>query len=79
MIHLFNRRELLTTASVERQTRVRDVLVANGIDYRMQVRSNTGGASRSRTVMPGMRTDCLYQYYIYVKKTDYEKAKYLIR
>lgn len=79
MIHLFNRRELLTTANMEYQARVRDALAANGIEYHVRVRSNMGGMSRSRTVMPGMRMDMMYQYYIYVKKTDYEKAKYLIR
>ena len=79
MIHLFNRKELLTTASMERQAQVRDILAANGIDYRVRVRNNISGASRSRTVVPGMRMDMMYQYYIYVKRADYEKAKYLIR
>ena len=76
MIHLFNRRELLLTNSVERQARVRDVLAANGIPYRVKTSSNI---SRSRGVMPGMRMDMLYQYRIYVKKDDYEKARHLIR
>ena len=79
MIHLFNRRELLTTSSMEYQIRVRDALVANGIDYRLRVKSNFGGMSRSHTVMPATRTELMYQYYIYVKKDDYEKAKYFIR
>ena len=76
MIHLFNRRELLLTSSMERQARVRDVLAANGIPYRVKTSSNI---SRSRGVMPGMRMDMLYQYRIYVKKDDYEKARHLIR
>ena len=79
MIHLFNRKELLTTASMEQQAKVRDALAANGIEYRVHVKSNTGGLSRSRTVMPGTRMETMYQYYIYVKKEDYEKAKYLIK
>lgn len=79
MIHLFNRKELLTTSSMDRQAQVRDVLAANRIAYRVRVRSNTGGLSRSRTVMPGTGMEAMYQYYIYVKKEDYEKAKYLIR
>ena len=79
MIHLFNRKELLTTSNVEQQSRVRDLLAANGIDYRVRVKSNTGGMSRSRTVLPGTRMELMYQYYIYVKKDDYEKAKYFIR
>ena len=76
MIHLFNRKELLLTSSMERQARVRDVLAANGIPYRVKTSSNI---SRSRGVMPGMRMDMLYQYRIYVKKDDYEKARHLIR
>ena len=79
MIHLFNRKELLTTISVEHQAKVRDALAANGIDYRVRVRSNTGGMSRNRAVMPGTRMETQYQYYIYVKRCDYEKACYLIR
>ena len=78
MIHLFNRKELLTTASMEQQAKVRDILAANGIEHRVQAKSNTGGVSRSRTVLPGTRMEMMYQYYIYVKKDDYEKAKYLI-
>lgn len=79
MIHLFNRKELLTTFSMEQQAKVRDSLAANGIDYRVCVKSNTGGMSRSRTVLPGTNMNTVYQYYIYVKRTDYEKAKGLIR
>ena len=76
MIHLFNRKELLLTTSMERQARVQDVLVANGIPCQVRTSSNI---SRSRGVMPGMRMDMLYQYRIYVKRCDYEKAGHLIR
>lgn len=79
MIHLINRKELLTTTNMDYQTRVRDTLAANGIDYQVRVKSNTGGLSRSRTVLPGTRMELVYQYYIYVKKDDYEKAKLLTR
>ena len=53
MICLFNRKELLTTVSMEQQAKVREILAANGIQYRVRARSNTGGLSRSRTVLPG--------------------------
>ena len=75
MIHLFNRKELLMTSSMERQAKVRDILAANNIPYRVLTSSNV---SRSRTVIPGMRMDMLYQYRIYVKRSDYEKAKFLL-
>ena len=76
MIHLFNRKELLLTSSMERQAKVRDILAANGIPYHMRTSSNL---SRSRTVIPGMRMDLMYRYRIYVKRSDYEKARSLIR
>lgn len=76
MIHLFNRKELLLTSSMERQARVRDILETNHIPYRVRTSSNI---SRSRGVIPGMRMDLMYQYRIYVKRSDYEKAKFLIR
>lgn len=79
MIHLFNRQELLLTSSQEQQAKIRDILAANGIECYTKTKSSVGGFGRSRTVMPGMRTEHLYQYYIYVKKDDYKKAKYLIR
>ena len=76
MIHLFNRKELLLTSSMERQARVRDILETNHIPYRVRTSSNI---SRSRGVIPGMRMDLMYQYRIYVKRSDYEKAKFLTR
>ena len=76
MIHLFNRKELLMTTSMERQARVRDMLAANDIPYLVRTSSNI---SRSRGVMPGMRMDIMYQYRIYVKRADYEKASSLLR
>ena len=76
MIHLFNRKELLMTTSMERQARVRDMLAANKIPYLVRTSSNI---SRSRGVIPGMRMDMLYQYRIYVKRSDYEKAKFLLK
>ena len=76
MIHLFNRKELLLTSSMERQARARDMLAANKIPYLVRTSSNI---SRSRGVIPGMRMDMLYQYRIYIKKDDYEKARHLIR
>lgn len=76
MIHLFNRKELLLTSSMERQARVRDMLAANKIPYLVRTSSNI---SRSRGVIPGMRMDMLYQYRIYVKRCDYEKANFLLK
>ena len=79
MIHLFNRKELMTTFSLEKQGKVREILADNGIEYRIRARSNTGGISRSRTVLSGFKMEMAYQYDIYVKREDFEKAQYLIR
>ena len=75
VIHLFNRKELLLTSSMERQASVRDILASNNIPYLVRTSSNI---SRNRTVIPGMRMDLLYQYRIYVKRVDYKEAKFLI-
>ena len=76
MIHFFNRKELLLTSSMERLARVREILAVNNIPYRVRTSSNI---SRSRGVIPGMRMDLMYQYHIYVKRSDYEKAQYFIQ
>ena len=83
MLTIFNRRELLTTFSMEEQNRVRDILAQNGIDYRVKVtnpsaRSTVAGSGRARTGSLGIDMDCVYQYYIYVHKKDYARAQSLL-
>ena len=83
MITIFNRKELLTTFSLAEQSRVREVLAANGIDYRIKTvnpsaRAHIGGSGRGRTGSFGIHQDAAYQYSIYVHSRDYERAKHLI-
>ena len=83
MLVIFNRRELLTTDSMEEQNRVRDVLAQNNIDYRIKTvcpsaRSTWASSGRARTGSFGVNMDCAYQYYIYVHKKDYARAQSLI-
>lgn len=83
MLTLFNRKELLTTWSMEEQIRVRELLAQNGIDYRVKTvnpsaRATAGSSSRSRVGSLGVDTDCAYQYYICVHKKDYDRARSLI-
>jgi len=83
MLTIFNRRELLTTCSMEEQNRVRDILAQNGIDYRVKTvnptaRSTFGASGRSRTGSFGVNMDCAYQYYIYVHKDDFARAQSLL-
>ena len=79
MLTFLNRRELITTFSMDVQARVRDILSQNGIYYRIKTRSHTSGAyARGRTGSYGQNADYAYQYTIYVHRNDYEKAQYLI-
>ena len=83
MLTIFNRRELVTTFSVEEQNRVRDILARNHIDYRIKTvnptaRSTVAGNGRARTGSFGIDMDCAYQYYIYVHQKDYARAQTLI-
>ena len=79
MMTLFNRRELITTFSMEKQAKVRDILSQNGIEYRVRTNSHpSGSTARGRTGTYGLSADSAYQYSIYVHKQDYDKAVYLI-
>ena len=78
MLTLFNRKELLTTFSMEEQNRVRDILAQHHIDYRVRVRSIFGDVGRRRNGSFGMNPECAYQYYIYVHRKDYDRARFLI-
>ena len=79
MLTLFNRRELITTFSMEKQAKVRDILSQNGIGYRVKTNSHSSGTyARGRTGSHGLNADHAYQYTIYVHRNDYEKAQYLI-
>ena len=83
MLTIFNRRELLTTCSMEEQNRVREILSRNHIDYRIKTvnpsaRATFADSGRSRTGSFGVNMDCAYQYYIYVHTKDYARAQALI-
>ena len=80
MLTIFNRRELLTTFSMEEQNRVRNILAQNHIDYRIKTvnptaRATFGSSGRSHTGSFGVNADCAYQYSIYVRACDLERAR----
>lgn len=66
MITIFNRRQLIITYDIVIQAKIRDILAANGIDYSINPAMFTYRFSHA-------------EYKIYVKKTDYEQACYLIK
>ena len=83
MIHIFNRKELLITWSMTELAAIRDILTSNHIEYTVKTgnlaRSSAFSAgTRTRTGSFGIRTDAMYQYSVYVKCSDYEKARFLI-
>lgn len=81
MITMFNRKELIITRSLEEQARVREVLAAEGIDYTVKVNGGHArgiASQRSYTGSFGENQEVRYEYRIFVKKNDYERAAYLV-
>lgn len=81
MINIFNREEIYCTFSVERKAKITDILEENNISYRVIVhnRNHDGAGTRSRTGTFGQNIKMMYEYYIYVKSSDAEKAKWLLK
>lgn len=83
MITIFNRKELLNTMDMKQQLIIRDILSANGINYKVKVTNLQSapviGSSRSRVGSFGINQDYSYEYKIYVHRNDYDKALSLIR
>ena len=82
MITILNRRELTTTFSMEKISRITGRLDQERIPYRVRTvgRQNAAlsGASRSRSGSFGINTDLERQYIIYVHRKDLEKAGRLL-
>ena len=83
MITIFNRKELVVTYSLEEQSRIREILSSNGMEYKIKVTDRTN----AQVIMPGIRSEIsdfgndsgwMYEYQIFVKSVDYERAKHLI-
>ncbi len=82
MIHMFNRRELVLTLSMDRQAEIRTILSANGIDYQVKTTNLQNaplvGSQRGRRGSFGIQSQYSYEYKIYVHKKDYEAARQLV-
>ena len=83
MITVFNRKELLMTYDMQRQSEIRNILRSQNIEYHVKVKnllnpSPFSSNPRARTGSFGINLTKTYEYKIYVKKSDYEQAKYLI-
>ena len=79
MITIFNRKELMTTYNMQEQARVRTILANQKIDYQVKTVNNTGnGHARAYIGSAGQKMEHTYQYIIYVRKEDYDKAAQII-
>jgi hypothetical protein len=78
MITVFNRKELVTTYSMEEQANIREKLKSNKIDYRLKT-INRNSKLRGNIVIIGQNVKESYEYIFYVNKSDYDNAKFLIR
>lgn len=83
MVTIFNRKELIVTMEMDRQSEVRNILSQNGIDYTVKTTNLEAapmiGNRRGVVGSFGINQDYSYEYKIYVHKKDFEKATYLIR
>lgn len=84
MITIFNRKELCATFDMKEQARVRSLLADNGIDYAVKTvnrmsASPMAAGERSRAGSYGQSMNAMYEYRIFVRKADYERAKGLLQ
>lgn len=80
MITIFNRKELYMTYDMNVLANVRNLLADHNIDYDYKFidrksPSPMAAGSRARTGTAFEKREIEVQYYIYVHKNDYEKAK----
>lgn len=83
MITFFNRKELICTYDLKKQAEVREQLNQFKIPYLVNVIDSKSPSlfyvgTRGRMGMFGNQKKYEYQYRIYVKKRDYEKADAVI-
>lgn len=80
---IFNKKELIVVFDMEEQERIKQILEQNSIPYTVKVcnrRSSSSVAlgSRGRTGSLGEKLDLEYEYQIFVKKEDFERAQNLL-
>lgn len=82
MITVFNRKRLFSSFSVKEQAQLREALAAHKIPYIVNVVNISGGFGRANvrgsTGGAGLNMDYVYEYIIYVRKKDYERANALL-
>lgn len=76
MITLFNRRELTLVGDLERLSKIRQALASENIDYKIKFSTPAPGGGRYTRGTFGGEVPA---YIIYVKKSDYDNAMFVIR
>ena len=84
MITIFNRKLLIATMDMKKQSDLRYKLESAGIDYTVGVKNLQssewfGPGNRDRYGSAGINQNYSYEYKIYVHKKDYEIALKTIR
>lgn len=82
MIALWNRREIYNGFSIQEFNRLKDILIANGIDYTFKTVNRSASSnfdvSRASIGTLGENLNLSYEYHLYVHKNDYEDALFKI-
>ena len=83
MITMFNRQEFLITFDMKRQAEIRNILAQNNIEYIIKTvnrKSPSPFSANTRDITGtfGENLKLEYEYVIYVKKSDYDKASAIL-
>lgn len=78
MIHIFNRRELITTISDQQLYRIQSALASDNIPYRTKSSIPALSAGRYHGT-PFINNDAAHPTVVYVKASDYNRAKAAIQ
>lgn len=70
------KKEILITRDMVKCNRVKSELAKNGIDYITKTNSMTNPGRNHAA--PFIKAECAYEYRIFVKRKDYEKAKFCV-
>ena len=83
MITIFNRKRLFSSFSAKAQASLREALAAHKIPYIVNAVNIAGGFGRADIRAAaggvGLNLDYAYEYVIYVRKKDYQRAEDLLR
>ena len=77
MITIFNRKEIFITYDPNEPLKIRNLLRDSNIEHHTKCKGRNDH-NRGRTGSFGIDMSCNYEYKIYVKRSDYEKAVHAI-